>query len=438
MVLLGSFSGNYQDDVDTGQGSDVATDLESIRTVMNGLLDDVNIKPGAAINQSKVADLTTALAEKAPLAFPSFTGVVGVAGSVSATGQVITTAVATDTISEKTPASGVTIDGTLLKDGLVDGRDVSVDGAKLDGVEAGATADQSAAEILTAIKTVDGAGSGLDADIFDGQNSTYYLARGSHTGTQSADTVIDGTTNHVFTAADDAKLGSAHQGENHTGDVTSAGLVTTIAANAVTELKIGALAVTEGKIAANAVTETKIAAASVTNAKILDSAIENVKLAGMPTATFKGRIAAGTGAPENLTIAQVNTLLGLWQVAGVYATQPQSFSASEVVKFQAEVSSNGITINPVLWRMTVFYTGVYLLTFDCRVTSAFPSGSIIRARVNGADVSSAAYGPTSFPLGMLHAHFLLSLTAIDYVDVFVEPVGGGTIEFVHYTLLRVA
>ena len=418
MVLLGSFSGDYQDDVDTGQGSDVATDLESIRTVMNGLLDDVNIKPGAAINQSKVADLTTALAEKAPLAFPSFTGVVGVAGSVSATGQVITTAVATDTISEKTPASGVTIDGTLLKDGLVDGRDVSVDGAKLDGVEAGATADQSAAEILTAIKTVDGAGSGLDADILDGQNSTYYLARGNHTGTQSADTVIDGTTNHVFTAADDAKLGSAHQGENHTGDVTSAGLVTTIAANAVTE--------------------TKIAAASVTNAKILDSAIENVKLAGMPTATFKGRIAAGTGAPENLTIAQVNTLLGLWQVAGVYATQPQSFSASEVVKFQAEVSSNGITINPVLWRMTVFYTGVYLLTFDCRVTSAFPSGSIIRARVNGADVSSAAYGPTSFPLGMLHAHFLLSLTAIDYVDVFVEPVGGGTIEFVHYTLLRVA
>ena len=32
----------------------------------------------------------------------------------------------------------------------------------------GGTADQTAAEILTAIKTVDGAGSGLDADTLDG------------------------------------------------------------------------------------------------------------------------------------------------------------------------------------------------------------------------------------------------------------------------------
>ena len=56
----------------------------------------------------------------------------------------------------------------------VDGRDLSVDGAKLDGIEAGATADQTAAEILTAIKTVDGSTSGLDADLLDGQEGSYY------------------------------------------------------------------------------------------------------------------------------------------------------------------------------------------------------------------------------------------------------------------------
>ena len=39
-------------------------------------------------------------------------------------------------------------------------------------VENGATADQTAAEILTAIKTVDGAGSGLDADNLDGYTWT--------------------------------------------------------------------------------------------------------------------------------------------------------------------------------------------------------------------------------------------------------------------------
>lgn len=36
--------------------------------------------------------------------------------------------------------------------------------------------------------------------------STADRDRANHTGTQSADTIVDGTTNHVFTAADDTKL----------------------------------------------------------------------------------------------------------------------------------------------------------------------------------------------------------------------------------------
>ncbi len=51
----------------------------------------------------------------------------------------------------------------------------SSDKSKLNGVESGATADQTAAEILTAIKTVDGAASGLDADTLDGQHASAFL-----------------------------------------------------------------------------------------------------------------------------------------------------------------------------------------------------------------------------------------------------------------------
>lgn len=40
---------------------------------------------------------------------------------------------------------------------------------KLSGIEENATADQTANEILTAIKTVDGDGSGLDAELINGQ-----------------------------------------------------------------------------------------------------------------------------------------------------------------------------------------------------------------------------------------------------------------------------
>ena len=48
------------------------------------------------------------------------------------------------------------------------------DHSKLNAIEASATADQTAAELLTAIKTVDGTGTGLDSDLLDGQEGSYY------------------------------------------------------------------------------------------------------------------------------------------------------------------------------------------------------------------------------------------------------------------------
>ena len=126
------------------------------------------------------------------------------------------------------------ITGNITISGTVDGRDVSVDGAKLDGIEAGATADQTASEILTAIKTVDGAGSGLDADLLDGQhaadiitaatsgaannvfNSTITVTAGnaidgggSFTLNQNANTTI--TINHADTSSQASVLGSGGQ-----------------------------------------------------------------------------------------------------------------------------------------------------------------------------------------------------------------------------------
>jgi len=52
---------------------------------------------------------------------------------------------------------------------------VATNTSKLATIESGATADQTSAEILTLIKTVDGSGSGLDADLLDGLSSAHYL-----------------------------------------------------------------------------------------------------------------------------------------------------------------------------------------------------------------------------------------------------------------------
>ena len=52
--------------------------------------------------------------------------------------------------------------------------DITTNANKLSGIEERATADQTAAEILTAIKTVDGSGSGLDADLLDGNHASAF------------------------------------------------------------------------------------------------------------------------------------------------------------------------------------------------------------------------------------------------------------------------
>ena len=73
--------------------------------------------------------------------------------------------------------TGITVtyqdsDGTLdfVVASQTDNNFTNADHSKLDGIESGATADQTASEILTLLKTVDGSGSGLDADLLDGAN----------------------------------------------------------------------------------------------------------------------------------------------------------------------------------------------------------------------------------------------------------------------------
>lgn len=108
------------------------------------------------------------------------------------------------------------------------------DKAKLDGVESGAAADQTAAEILTAIKTVDGTGSGLDADLLDGQSSAAFAAAGaaptahaaSHTNGTDDIQNATATQKGLATAAQITKLDGVETGA--TADQTASEILTAI------------------------------------------------------------------------------------------------------------------------------------------------------------------------------------------------------------------
>lgn len=62
------------------------------------------------------------------------------------------------------------------------------------------------AELITELLAVDGAASLLDADLLDAQQGTWYLDRANHSGSQSADSLTDGTTNKAFLATERTKL----------------------------------------------------------------------------------------------------------------------------------------------------------------------------------------------------------------------------------------
>ena len=59
-------------------------------------------------------------------------------------------------------------DADDINDGITNKMFLATERTKLTGIETSATADQTASEILTLLKTVDGTGSLLDADLLDG------------------------------------------------------------------------------------------------------------------------------------------------------------------------------------------------------------------------------------------------------------------------------
>ena len=173
----------------TGTGSVTLTDLADGSISITTELEDTGVTAGAYGGATSIPIIT--VDDDGRLTAVSTAAVAGIADtewySANNTYQIITgdgsqfdTTISAFDLNVDFGA-GIDVTGDITVTGNVDGRDVSVDGAKLDGIEPGATADQTASEILTAIKTVDGTTSGLDADLLDGQEGTHYLDFGNFT-----------------------------------------------------------------------------------------------------------------------------------------------------------------------------------------------------------------------------------------------------------------
>ena len=87
--------------------------------------------------------------------------------------------------------AGIDVTGNITVTGTVDGADVASMNSKLSGIEDNATRDQTASEILALIKSVDGPGSGLNADTLDGISSASFL-RSDTSDTMSGTLTMNG------------------------------------------------------------------------------------------------------------------------------------------------------------------------------------------------------------------------------------------------------
>ena len=153
------------------------------------------------------------------------------------------TITAADLVVAELSTSNVDITGNITVSGTVDGRDLATDGSKLDGIESGATADQTDEEIQDIV------GAMFSGNTETGITATY----------QDADGTIDlvvGTLNQNTTGS--AAKWTTARTLSFTGDVTGSGSVDG-SANVATALTIASDAVEQSMIADDAVGSDQIA-----------------------------------------------------------------------------------------------------------------------------------------------------------------------------------
>ena len=295
----------------------------------------------------------------------------------------------------------------------VDGRDVSADGAKLDGIESGATADQTASEILTLIKTVDGAGSGLDADLLDGVTSGSFLRSDAADIKDAGDLTFNDNISALFGTSGDLQI--VHDGTNSyieeqgTGDlyIQSTGgdifLRTSTSENALWADQDGAVTLYHNAAAklatsASGVSITGTATATTFSGALSGNASTATALATGRTIALSGDVAAtgvsfdGTGNITLATTIQPNSVALGTDTTGNYVAA----GATSGIGLSGSVSSEGGTFT-VTSNATSSNTASTIIARDA--SGNFSAGTFTGAWAYCPAGTTMLFRQTSAPTG---------------------------------------
>lgn len=156
-----------------------------------------------------------------------------------------------------------------------------------------------------------------------------------------------------------------------------------LANDAVTNAKMADNSVGTNELIDNAVTNAKMADNSVNTAELVDDAVTAAKLANMAQSTIKGRAAgAGTGDPTDLSVAQVQAVLGL------------ASSTTDNAAIRADGTAGGTQNSGVIIDDSNNISGVGTLSLTSPGNTSITIGDATNALVAGWSDGGASLGPS--------------------------------------------
>ncbi len=366
---------------DAVDGTKIADDSINSEHYVDGSIDTQHIAD-SQITSAKIADGTIVNAD------------------VNASAAIAGTKISPDFGSQNIVTTGTISTGSFSTSGTVDGRDVAADGTKLDTIETGATADQTAAEIRTLVESASDSNVFTDAD-HSKLNAIEAGATADQTNAEIRAAVEAASDSNVFTDADHGKLNGIEAGA--TADQTNAEIRAAVEAatdsNVFTDadhtklnaIEAGATAdqtITEIKslIAGSPLDSSHLAANSVTTSEIADG--ELTTLAGMQSATAS-KLADSTALTAD--IADLNQIDGMAKQTTITDDDtkfPTSGAVVDYVAAQLEPFGGFEAIaNESSFPNTQPVSGVAISIADAGGMAVSGSGTASGATVGGTTVN---------------------------------------------------
>ena len=292
----------------------------------------------------------------------------------------------------------------IIVSGTVDGRDIATDGSKLDGIEAGATADQTAADIrgLGFFDTTnDGVGSGLDADLLDGQHASDIIATAvNEAGAQVGNGLVDINSGAGLTGSGSFNLNDFSNTSitiSH-ADTSSIANTSLTAGNVVTGITFDefghAQAVTSTDLDTRYYTETELNGGQLDTRYYTETEADNI-FVNVTGDTMSGSLTVNADIiqSESKFVSITQTTASTSEVA-ILTFAHASFAAAEVLITATDATNRHMTkllithngSTAIATEYGVVYTSTELAAFDVSI-----SGSNLELRATPASSSSTVF-----------------------------------------------